>query len=107
MDIPTHIHSRSISTHRLKPLCCSEISNSRFFLNLREISNILRKQSVGSIPSSPIDKYWRQWTSQLISTRDLFELFDRCPCVTVKYRIDDFFRIYSKFQIFWENTVSD
>jgi len=107
MKVPSEINSRSIRFRRWKPLRHSEISNWRFFLNLLEISDILRNFSFRWRSSSSIDPNGWQWKSPVKSTRDPSDFVDGSPCVTRKYRIDGFFWIFSKFRIFWEILVSD
>ena len=106
MEVPSEIRSRSIRFRRWKPLRHSEISNWRFFLNLLEISDILRNYSFRWSSSSSIDPNWWQWKSPVISTRDPSDFVHGSPCVTPKYRSDGFFWIFSKFRIFWEIIVS-
>ena len=105
-SVPTDIHSRSIRFRPWKPLRHSEVSKWRFFLNLLEISDILRNYSFRWSSSSSIDPNWWQWKSPVISTRDPSYFVHGSPCVTPKYRIDGFFWIFSKFRIFWEIIVS-
>ena len=107
MSVPTELRSRSIRFRRWKPLGHSEISNWRFFQDFLAISDILRNNSFRWRSSSSIDPNGWQWKSPVKSTRDSSDFVDGNPCVTWKYRIHGFFRIFWQFRIFWVKRVSN